>query len=448
VEKSKGTSGNRQPSRKDGVLVKFMDPSRHLEAFEAERALLPGDDSDQIASVRHVEASVIATRRRTNTQWKPPPPRAKAHRRRLALPIIIGKDSGAVEVMACPDSGSDGNIISMELVRRLNLMLDTPDSQATSFSLANGKIVQAVGQVSTSCCFTSPSEQGSSVIDCVFHVFRSLAVPVIMGLEFLHATETLTKHRSRLVEQLIPSMQALRVNSIGAPKRSLECRLDDYIGFACADTGSDLDLVSSDFVRSSQGMFKLETSTEQVEFADGSIGYTSGLISTTFWAGIDFFKPGVPQDFHVLDNLTSNIIIGQHTLLSLDIFNPDTGSLASESPRPEEPGVNIIRHIGRLERVASKAVTRLREILGRTETKTEGMFCKDAKMVDVQIYLHLNLTRGGSQRSREEHSHQRTSDSRSAREPSSRTRTISHCSAIRPGQNKSPRRGRCSHHGV
>lgn len=195
-----------------------------------------------------------------------------------------------------------------------------------------------------------------------------------MGLEFLHATETLTKHRNRLVEQLIPSMQALRVNSIGAPKRSLECRLDHYIGLACADTGSDLDLVSLDFVRSSERPFKLEPSTEQVEFADGSIGYTSGIISTTFWAGTDwdlrdgkrFFKLGVPQDFHVLDNLTSNIILGQHTLLSLDIFNTHTGSLASEFPRPGEPGVNIIRHIGRLERAASKGVTKLREVLGRT----------------------------------------------------------------------------------
>ncbi|KAJ4160271.1 hypothetical protein NW754_003397 [Fusarium falciforme] len=278
-------------------------------------------------------------------------------------------------------SGSDENIISLELVKYLGLKTEQAGSdEPRQFTVANGKMVKAVGQVSTRCRFVAGTPSGITSFECVFHVFNTLAVPLIMGADFLQQTETLNKHRDRLVEQPIPAMQALRVNSIGRPKRSLVCRLGTYVGCATVDTGSDLDLVSPAFAKSRA--YKIEPAYEQVEFADCSVGCTSGVIKTSFVVGnansLGFYPRGEPIDLElfVLDNLNADILVGQDTVDALDVFNLHSESLIPSMPRLGESDLNIIRHIGSLEKGVANLWNKVKRNLGGNPSGSSGRFGK------------------------------------------------------------------------
>ncbi|RTE84830.1 hypothetical protein BHE90_000609 [Fusarium euwallaceae] len=294
----------------------------------------------------------------------PKGPQPRKGRKRFALPLLVARPSGAVtEVMACPDSGSDENIISLELVTSLGLKTEqTSSGEPRQFTVANGNIVTAVGQVSTKCRFAAGTPSNITSLECVFHVFNTLAVPLIMGVNFLQQTETLSKHRDRLVEHSFPVMQALRVNSVGRPKRSLICQLDTYVGCATVDTGSDLDLVSPKFANSRD--FMIEPAFEQVEFADCSVGCTSGVIKTLFTVGFHPRGESIDLDLFVLDNLNADILVGQDTADMLDVFNLHHESLIPSIPQLGESELNIIRHIGRFEQGVLGLWKKVRKAMG------------------------------------------------------------------------------------
>ncbi|KAI0439364.1 hypothetical protein F4803DRAFT_554140 [Xylaria telfairii] len=345
-----------RPSRKDVMLMNHMD---HRLGWTG-AAQMAGMSPPPLLS--DYEDDPI--RRIPKTPF--PKRRTKQQKKRYVLPIIIGGGADAVEIMTCPDSGSDENIMSLEFVNRLGLKTRGSGNEPRRFSLANGKVTEAIGQVTSQCSFGAGSPSDISILDCIFHVFKSLAVPVIIGMEFLEQTETLSKHRDRLVEQLVPSMQALRVNSIGRPRRNLICRLDTYVGCANADTGSDLDLVSLEFARSRA--FNIEPAYEQLEFADCTVGYTSGVITASFSvgnvSGVEGFLPRgnvVDLEFYVLEDLNADILVGQDTIDNLDIFSLHTESFIPSIPKLGESDVNIIRHIGTLERLASKIVNKMKD---------------------------------------------------------------------------------------
>lgn len=290
-------------------------------------------------------------------------PRALASRRptkRLGLPLIIFTDIQEESIIACPDSGSDDNIISQKTAEQLGLpIVDLPDQAPRAFVMANGREVSAVGQVRVQCAFKQDSLPTNTIIDCAFYVFQTLAVPMIMGIEFLQTTETLTKHRGRLIEQFIPSRQALRVCSVGRSKRDIVCRVGNYVGCATADTGSDLDLVSADFAASRA--FQVDDECVELEFADGSTGYTVGMIRTTFSVGlvsdVEGFVPRskeISVEMFILDNLNADILMGVDTIEELQAFSHHEDSFIAAITRLGQSDLNIIRYIGALERGVSR----------------------------------------------------------------------------------------------
>lgn len=377
---------NRQaPNWKDGVLVHEMDLRRGWElALEAARVPLPVDELDHLDDRDKPEAQNLiqlaenALHSAQITPQAPKNPRPRRRRKRFALPLLVAHPSGAVtEVMACPDSGSDENIISLELVTSLGLKTEQNSSdEPRQFAVANGKIVTAVGQVSTSCRFAAGAPSDITDLECIFHVFSTLAVPLIMGVDFLQQTETLSKHRDRLVEQVVPAMQSLRVNSVGRPKRSLVCRLDTYVGCATVDTGSDLDLVSLAFAKARA--YKIERGYEQIEFADRSVGFTSGVIKTSLAVGnvndLGFHPRGEPieLELHVLEDLNADILVGQDTVDVLDVFNLHSESLIPSMSRLGESDINIIRHIGSLEKGVINLWDKVKRNLGGNSSGTSS----------------------------------------------------------------------------
>lgn len=312
-------------------------------------------------------------------------PRAPALRRptkRLGLPLIIFTDVQEESIIACPDSGSDDNIISRTIAEQLGLpIMDLPDQAPRAFMMANGREVSAVGQVRAKCAFKQSSLPTNTMIDCAFYVFQTLAVPMIMGIEFLQTTETLTKHRERLIEQLIPLRQALRVCSVGRSKRDVVCRVGNYVGCATADTGSDLNLVSADFAASRA--FKVDDVGVELEFADGSTGYTMGMIKTTFSVGlvsdVEGFIPRskeISVEMFILNNLNADILMGVDTIEELQAFSDHEDSFIAAITRLGQSDLNIIRYIGAIERGVSRTWNFLKDaitIKGSKNTQANSM---------------------------------------------------------------------------
>ncbi|KAH6889367.1 hypothetical protein B0T10DRAFT_487861 [Thelonectria olida] len=334
------------------------------------------------------------------SSFEEPHPRDR-QRKRLVLPIKVQAESNTTTIVTCPDSGSDENIVSLETVHKLEIEMEKSKAEPRKFCLANGKVVEAIGQVPMRFSFVAGSSRSSvepSFFDCVFQVFASLAVPAIIGMEFLHMTETLSKHTDRLVEEYVSGMQSLRVSSIGTPKRNVICRLGTHIGCATADTGSDLDLISPDFAKSRA--FEVHPAYERLEFADGSTGWTSGMISSSLSIGnIDdargFQRRGwsIPRSLYVLENLNADIILGQDTIKELDIFRLHAESFIPSMPRFGESSLNIIRHIGGAERRASRLWSKLKAKRERGVEITKDGYAEHMMLEDQRENSRRESTR-------------------------------------------------------
>lgn len=173
----------------------------------------------------------------------------------LDLPLIV--DGRAMT--AIPDSRTEDNIIAQDLVTQLGLDVDDEPENQKEFRIANSSVTKAIGRVKVS--FRFAHDQGEEH-QTWFYVFRSFFRPLLFGMEFLDATETLTKHRYRLESRSTSFSGPLRVAALNNPKRRLYCwpkyspsplkyprRAALKIMMANADTGSEVDLISLDLCR-------------------------------------------------------------------------------------------------------------------------------------------------------------------------------------------------------
>ena len=262
--------------------------------------------------------------------------------------------------MSCPDSGSDQSFLSLDLAKKLNLVINPVSEASPRFVLASGTVAEAVGSAHVNGKFLRGPGSSSNVWFFMFYVFRKLAVPAIMGLTFLQMTETLTKNRGRLIQQPVDIPQAFRINCVGLPKNLIICTLDQHAACANADSGSDLDLISSRFAKSRA--LQVRSRIEEVMFADGSLGYTTGVAQASFSVGttsedetVGFVanSDALELEFHVLDSLTSDVIVGEDTIKELKIFTDHEISFIP-SITSGQSDMNIIRHIRSVHRSASE----------------------------------------------------------------------------------------------
>ncbi|KAK4221561.1 hypothetical protein QBC38DRAFT_521825 [Podospora fimiseda] len=286
---------------------------------------------------------------------KLPTPAIRVPRRKVLL-MVLGNSTSILRVLACPDTGSDRNIISVETARRLRCKIDMepPANGDNKFRVANGQEVEG-------------TLWDGEAFGCVFHVFNALAISAIMGLQFLELTETYTKHKDRLIAEPLPTSSTIQINSIGRPKRDLMCRLNLFVGLANVDTGSDLDFVSERYAIA-RG-FQVQEAHHEVMFADGSRGFTLGVLHASFTIGqvLDENTPFVESsepieiDLCILENLSSDILIGQTTIEELGVFNSHADSFVASSPSLGESGINIIRYIGKAEKIMTDIVRKFHQ---------------------------------------------------------------------------------------
>lgn len=295
--------------------------------------------------------------------------RTRRIRKRFMLPIVIQGHSGPSKILAFPDTGSDHNIVSLEVLRQLGLDMEDVDSESSPrFSVANGKIVQAISQITIKFGFAGVLPQEESTSSGLFFVFSQLAVPTIIGRSLLEQTQTFTKHRHRLIQEIVPSLQCLSLTSITEPRRDLCCRLNGNVSYATADTGSDLDLVSPEFAEAKG--FTIDPAFEKVQFADGSYGVTCGVIpSSTFSIGSQmddggfFVQKGqaIQRDFYVLESLTSEILVGLDTLEKLKVYDSYQESLVHRMSVLSFADANVVRYIGSLEYLTREALKKMKK---------------------------------------------------------------------------------------
>ena len=162
---------------------------------------------------------------------------------RMELPMII---HAGTRVATRPDSGSEENIILAELVNTLGISIDSSAESQKEFRVANGKIVKATGHIVMDCSF---EKDPLTKFPCLFFVFTRLISPIIMGMAFLAKTETLNKHRYRLQPRSTSPRTRFQLCSLGCPRQQLHCLADDIPVLANADTGSEIDLLSGDYVK-------------------------------------------------------------------------------------------------------------------------------------------------------------------------------------------------------
>ena len=272
--------------------------------------------------------------------------RPRRTRTKVVLPITV---TGNI-LRATADSGSEENIIALEVLETHGFWFDQSSQHHKEFQMGNGKIVSAIGRTSLDCRFTNDS---ALKFACIFYVFERLITPLIMGMDFLQETETLTKNRHRLESRETFEKRFVQVCSLNNPKRRLSCFADGERVLANADTGSEVDLISLAYA--SKGGFPVESIEEDfestVQFADGSCSTLSGKIILQ----VKFGKSNHPHSnvvFHVLEGLTCDLLLGEDLLDEIDAFQSYQEEFLREEGSPAFE-VNTIVWFNTIERMFS-----------------------------------------------------------------------------------------------
>ncbi|KAL8703746.1 MAG: hypothetical protein Q9201_003071 [Fulgogasparrea decipioides] len=234
---------------------------------------------------------------------------------RKVLPVIIHNST----IMSRADSGSEDNVMAAELALSLNVNIDRDLKHWKMFRLANGNIVEAIGRVVIDVAFAR--EPDTTIPHCSFYVFEILITPFIIGMSFLDLTETLVKYKYRLqvIDPLDPG--PLQLCSLDTPRCRLLCQANMQSKLACADTGSEVDLVSLPYVKQ-RGfiMTAVDLEDSMIQFADGSTGHLAGKVDITIVLGIRKDASFVTT-FYVLENLSCDILFGEDFLDRTNAFD-------------------------------------------------------------------------------------------------------------------------------
>ncbi|KAK7960393.1 hypothetical protein PG996_011041 [Apiospora saccharicola] len=278
---------------------------------------------------------------RQRATWKS---RGKRTRKRLGLPITFEGQLGDSALIACANTGADSNVIAYATAKSLDLPISTAQDAVKEFQLANGKIVKSIGIISLRCVLAPGRLSMVTGLTCFFYVFETLAVPLILGMPLLEATETLSKFHDRLVEQTIPAGLALQVSHIGSPRRRPLCSLDGSMAAANLDSGSDADFLSAQFAQF-RG-FIVEENQGIIMFADGSTEFTCGVIHLPL--ALEAMQP-LTLEFHVCTNLAHDVIVGQDYIQNLEIFTHHSSSLISSEDASMIMSLEPIRLLEKLD---------------------------------------------------------------------------------------------------
>ncbi|KAK1984943.1 hypothetical protein LZ30DRAFT_710041 [Colletotrichum cereale] len=173
--------------------------------------------------------------------------------------------------------------------------LEPRPGTATQVKLPSGRLIESPGSVQAPYKFAG--ERRSTLIHCP--IIPGCVHDLILSHAFLRATRTL----------------------LGGEGHRLQGFINDTSTLALPDTGSDAMLVSESFA-TSLGM-RIDRSVgycEEVEFADGSRGTTSGIVRGLKWT-FGGIERSVFCDFYVLSGLPVDVVLSGDFLFELQVFS-------------------------------------------------------------------------------------------------------------------------------
>jgi hypothetical protein len=243
--------------------------------------------------------------------WKRAYMKATDYKRKAIQVVLNGK-----VYFARPDSGSDRNIMTEAFAGDCGAKVQGGKDNTGLFKMGTGQCIQSIGRALVPLTLLTGEE---SEEHCWFHILPKCPMPLIMGAEFLRKIQLFTRNKHLLVE--CPSFGSFPTFKwIGSPQGELDFFANGQLLTGCADTGSDLDLISLDCALTyGFEIDKSYTSRTRVMLADESIVETVGQvhISSVQLPGFGDFE----MSFHVLPNLICDVIFGEEFLEQMDAFN-------------------------------------------------------------------------------------------------------------------------------
>ncbi|KAL3418102.1 hypothetical protein PVAG01_09817 [Phlyctema vagabunda] len=251
------------------------------------------------------------------------------------------------EHLACPDSGSERNIMSARFASENKLRIRQRREDFKRFELGNGKHVYSIGRVRVSTTVPGLSRFRQKK---VFYVLAQCPAPLVAGMPFLEEYEILSRHKHLLVDCPSTMSCAPSLLWIGSPRKRLKCTIDGRQLVAAADTGSDLNFISSECAkREGFHIDRRREARRRIRVGDGNHTETIGQVYI-YNISLDWRTPETtalqpttsmdsessipaPEDglqentvfvqavFHVLPGLPCDVILGRHFLLISDAFN-------------------------------------------------------------------------------------------------------------------------------
>ena len=294
--------------------------------------------SNEAVSSRKLLPAINAQTSQEYRKWTP------RYRTRMELPMGLRNAQTDVETinnfMTRPDSGSEENTMTVEVAAALRLSVDHALEYQKDFRLANGKSIKSAGRVTVYCSFSR--DRSMTELRCFFYIFQWLISPVIMGMRFLDETETLSKYRHRLQSCSIPPALPIQLCSLDYPRRRLYCLADSQPHFANADTGSEVDLMSLAYVQRRRFTISSNSSHHNtVQFVDGSTSQLAGKVLVAIQIGANE-SPRYWREFHILDGLTCDILLGEEFLVDTAAFESYATDFALDDEDDGVPEVNAV----------------------------------------------------------------------------------------------------------
>ncbi|KAH7013424.1 hypothetical protein EDB80DRAFT_371765 [Ilyonectria destructans] len=278
----------------------------------------------------------------------------------------------SVPVNALPDWGSAVNAVSEDFARRHGLKIKATDTQP--IRLLGGHIAESVGRIVGHFKFQGERHDYRRK----FHVLRKSVYDMVLGRKFLDQTKTLTQFCHRIVQRVRPCVQKGRRLFLldESPKERLRCTINGIDASAFPDTGSELMLVSGDFVRRNKlNVNRGNEYRRQVELIDGSTIHTDGMVLNaelqfdippmssqeldydqylSFTAGLYSLtsrrakvirpKSTFICDFHVIEDLPCDIILSNEFIFQNQVFSRFESLFHSKQANTCSGGDSILDH--------------------------------------------------------------------------------------------------------
>jgi predicted aspartyl protease len=237
---------------------------------------------------------------------------------------------------AIADTGSDENAMSMATAQKLGLEIQ---NSRRTIVLANGRSFTSIGTATAVCSFARDELAAPQPVE--FNIFPQLAAPIVIGKEFLDATETLTTHRHRLVKRRCQPGHVQRVLHINRPKTHMDCLIDGSPVQAHVDTGAEMNLISTAYAKKHFPKNRIRSVDDKVQLADGTVVRIRKAVDAEFSPTVNA-DVSMRQTFYLLDELTSTALLGENLLYSIDVFNNHGKDFSQRTLAAEDISLNLI----------------------------------------------------------------------------------------------------------